>query len=397
MNRSFHLILAAETISAAGSQITIVALPLTAILALHATPFDMGLLNGAGPLAGVLAGLIAGAAIDPLPKRGILIAANAANALILAIVPLGEAGHFLSIPLLLAGSFVATGIATAEGMALISYLAQIVPKPDLAKANGRYAAAVSLTAIVGPAIAGVLVVTLTAPGAMAFDAASFLAAVLLMTALPRATPAQPDAAPPSSVRSRLSAGFGYIAGNPTMRRIVIIAAALNIFGAAFASMQALFIVQRLHVPPGWFGAGLAVGGGGAVAGSMLSGWFAKKLDLVTLLAFAILLFVVADGITSLLFGAPSHIAIGFAACRALDSFGNALIGVALLTYIQREAPAELLARVGGALMTAMSAPVPLGALAGGALGTTIGVRHTLMAATLGYAAVLAGVWRYRRR
>jgi MFS family permease len=154
IRRPFPLILTAETISATGSQVTIVALPLTAVLVLHASPLQMGLISSAGFLPGALFGLFAGVIIDRLPKRRVLILANLFSAVTLAVVPLGEAGQFLSIALLLVISFIAALLASAEGIALLSFLPSVVTKNELAKANGKFSAAVSIARVVGPAAAG---------------------------------------------------------------------------------------------------------------------------------------------------------------------------------------------------------------------------------------------------
>jgi len=161
---AFRTLLAAKTISALGSQVTLVAVPLTAILILRATPFEMGLLGAAAALPSVLFGLLAGALIDHLPKRLVLLVSNLAAGATLAVIPLAATLHALSIALILAVAFAAAGIAAAENIALIAFIPLAVPASRLAAANGRFSAIMSAAQVAGPAIAGALIAILTTSG-----------------------------------------------------------------------------------------------------------------------------------------------------------------------------------------------------------------------------------------
>ncbi len=395
--RPFRIILAAEAISSLGSQITIIALPLTAVLFLQATPLQMGLLSSAGRLPGVLFGLFAGVVIDRLPKRRVLLAANLLSALVLAVVPFSKTLQILSFKVLLGVSFIATSIASAEGIALLSFIPSIVAKDRLAQANGRFSVLQSTTQIAGPAVAGLLIAVFSAPGAISFDAISFLFAMALMLTLPSSSVSSLKQLEQESTLASFRAGFSFIVKNVTLRLIVVIAIFLNFFGSAFAALQALFIVKHLGIKPSFYGTALAVGGVGAVLGGMLSGSLAQKLSLVTLLSIAIGVFVLADGCVCALHGSSTDVTIIFAVCRMINGFGSALISVALMTYVQKTTPPAMLARVFGGLFTTMGASTPLGALAGGVIGEIIGIRQTLIIATLGYFFVLVGVVTISRR
>jgi MFS family permease len=386
---ALRTLLAAKSISTLGNQITLVALPLTAILFLHATPFQMGLLAGAGTLPGVLFGLLAGVAIEPLPKRAILLAANLASAALLALIPISHAIQLLSFGLLVAINFTAAGIANTEGIALMSFLAAIVPKPQLATANSQYAALTSATAVIGPALAGLLVALLTAPGAISLDASTFLAASALMLFLPSTPTTPPETT--ESITTRLRTGLDFTFSHPVIRLFTLFAIAINTFGSGIAALQALFIVKQLGVPTTWYGATLAAAGIGAIGGALISGRAARRLNINALLAGVIAIDIVADGIICSLHGAPLHAAAGFAAAQLVNGIGNGLLGAAVMTYIQTSTPPEILARVIGALTTILSASVPLGALAAGAIGNAIGLRPTLILETAGFAVTLAVV------
>ncbi len=388
MTTAFRTLLTAKTISALGSQVTIVALPLIAVLILHATPFDMGLLGAMSALPSVLFGLLAGAVIDHMPKRAVLLVTNLAAAAALAIIPLAATLHALSIPLILAVAFTAAGIASAENIALIAFIPVIVPPDRLAAANGRFGAAMSAAQVAGPAIAGALIAIVTAPGAITADALTFLAATFLMLRLPQSlTPAQGTA--PETITTRLRSGITLAFTDPGMRLFTLFAVAVNFFGGGIGALEAIFIVGHLHVPAPWFATALAAGGIGAVAGALLSSAAAARFNVNALLAIAVAIGFVTGGYICTLAGAPLYVAFGFATAQAIGGTGNGLLGAAMMTYFQTAVPSTQLARLLGALTTIISASVPLGALAAGAIANAAGLRPTLILLTAGFGATLA--------
>ncbi|MCW8307600.1 MFS transporter [Acidiphilium sp. PA] len=390
MNRRFLIVLTAEAISSLGSQVTMVALPLTAVLILHADPLDMGLLSGISALPAVIFGLFAGVLIDRWPKRRVLIIANAISAVVMLLVPLGHALVFLSIPLLMLVRFIASTISVGEGIGLNSTIPALVPPDALADANGRFGAVMSVTALIGPAIAGLLIAAFSAPGAITADAASFAVAVGLIALLPHIPVPTVDHAAEGSVRDRLRAGFAFMRADPVMRPLMFVAIALNFFGSIFGALEALFIVGHLGVKPAWFGGALAASGIGAIAGALISAPVARRFDVMATLTGAIVLFVISLGGISALHGAPMLVAIGFGACNLIGGFGGAIVNVAISTHIQTATPEAMLARVMGVLISTFSATTPLGALLGGLIAAGLGLRITLIGATLGFFAVF--VW-----
>jgi MFS family permease len=397
MNRRFLIILTAEAMSSLGSQVTMVALPLTAVLVLHANALDMGLLSGASALPATIFGLFAGVVIDRLPKNRVLIVANTVSALVMLLVPVGDKFVFLSIPLLLTVRFVASTIRIGEGIGLNTMIPTLVQSDKLAAANGRFGAVMSVTSLIGPALAGVLIAVLTAPGAITVDAASFIAAVVLIALLPH-MPAPPvDHAAEGSVRDRLRAGYDFLRTDPVMRPLMVVAIALNFFGAIFGALEALFIVGHLGVKPAWFGGALAAGGIGAIGGALISAPVARRFDLMTTLTCAILLFVISLGGISALHGTPLVVTIAFGFCNLIGGFGGAMVNVAISTHIQTATPAAMLSRVMGVVISTFSATRPAGALLGGLIAAVLGVRSTLTGATLGFFAVFIGLIVTARR
>src|SRR5947209_5675974 len=167
-----------QTVSNAGSGITSVALPLTAVLVLSATPAQMGILNALDGLAVLLIGLFAGVWVDRLRRRPVLIATDLGRALLLGTIPLAAFLHVLRIEqLYIVGALI--GILTVFfNIADESFLPSLIPVEDLVEGNSKLGTSDSLAEITGPAIAGPLVQLLGGPVAILFDAISFLCSAL---------------------------------------------------------------------------------------------------------------------------------------------------------------------------------------------------------------------------
>lgn len=383
MNRPFRIILAAETISMVGSQVTLVALPLTAVLLLHADAFEMGLLRAASALPSVVFGLFAGVLIDRWPKRRVLLAANAVSALVMALVPIAMGVKLLSLGLLMGVSFVGSTVNLGEQIGLSAFIPAIVPTDRLARANGRFGAMRSGASLVGPAVAGLLIAAFSAAGAIAVDAASFAVAFVLMMLLPVVPVPAPNHAE-GSVWTRLRAGVAFIRADPVLQPLMAIAVALNFFLAIVGALGALFIVRYLGVKPEWYGIALAAGGIGAIVGATLAERLARTFGVMKLLTGTLGFFVIGLAGISALQGPPVIVAVSFGGCQIVFGFGSAVFSATFMTHVQKATPGPMLARVMGVIIASFGAAVPVGALIGGAVAAVIGVRQTLIVATVGF-------------
>ncbi len=351
----------------------------------------MGLLGGAGAVSRIAFSLLAGVVIDRLPKRRVLLIANAMSALVLAIVPLAHAAQLLSIGMLMGVSFAASGFGSAERIALMSFIPPVVPKDQLAGANGRFSAVLSSSLLIGPAFASLLIAVFNAPGAIAIDALSFALAVPMIAWLPPDCTPKASSLSEESVWVRLHAGFGWIGRDRNMLALVVMLSALFLFSGTFAALQPLFIVGQLGVSASRFSLALVFGGAGSIIGSVLAGWISRRLSPTTLLAASLALFIVSFGGVSALNGEPLLVAVGFATCNAISGFGGALVNVAAMTYMQKTVPSAMLARVTGTLFSVLPVATLAGAVAGGALGNVFGLRQALVTATLGFAMLFAAI------
>ena len=257
-----------QTISAFGSLTTRLALPFTAIVYLHARPFAVALVTSSDVLAGICFALFAGVWVDRLRRRPIMIAADIGRAVIIGSVPLAAVFGVLRIEQLYVVAFLAGILTTFFDVAYQSYLPTLVEQDELVEGNSKLAASASVAEFGSFSLAGWLVQLVTAPGAMAVDAASFLFSAASLRAIRAPEPPPAAAEDRRSVRVEIVEGFRALWRDHRLRAIagsrMALAAASGMFGSVFV----LFVTRDLGFAPGVQGVIYAVGGltsfGGAV-------------------------------------------------------------------------------------------------------------------------------------
>jgi MFS family permease len=250
-----------ETISLFGSQITIVALPFTAVLALQATPAQMGFLGAAEFAPLLLVSLFAGVWVDRLPRRKVMIAADLGQGLLLGMVPLAALLGFLSMELLYLLAFLTGILAVFFAIAYQSYLPVLIAKEDLADGNSKLEASQAVAEISGPALAGILVQILSAPLAVALDAFSFLASAFSLSRIN-----QPEVNQASlkedwpDIWTAIGQGLKQLLRQPLLRAFALCNACTNFFGAVIGTVYTLYLLQELQIEPAVVGFIFTAGG-----------------------------------------------------------------------------------------------------------------------------------------
>ena len=152
-NRAFTRLWIAHVTSGAGTAITTVALPLTAVLVLGASPSEMGLLAAAGSLPNLLFGFVAGVWVDRVRRRPILVWADIGRALLLVSIPAAAWMGQLTFSQIWIVTFAARSLTVFFQIAAISLLPALVEKRELVAANSRLSTSDAVLAIAGPAVA----------------------------------------------------------------------------------------------------------------------------------------------------------------------------------------------------------------------------------------------------
>lgn len=370
---------AGQTVSVFGSQVTQLALPLAAVLALHASALQMGFLSAAGMAPWLMFALLVGVWVDrQLRRRWILVAADLGRAAILLSVPVAAAFHVLSLGQLFAVAFAAGCLTLAFNVAWGSYLNVLVPREQLVDGNSKLMGSYATAQIAGPSVAGVLVQAITAPFAILLDAASFLVSAAALHAI-RAPEPERRLERGDSLRSDLVAGLRYVRDDPLQRAIAGSAATLNFFGLAIYAVLVLYAVRELHLSSGLVGLVFAGGAVGALAGTQLAPRLARRLGAGRTIMLATVGFPPALAIVPLASpGQPAWLAVTIlTVAEAVGGVAVMLFDVNTAAVRQAETPEHLYGRASGAMSFLTQSAKPLGSLFGGAVATAVGLHPTL--------------------
>ncbi|MER8186467.1 MFS transporter [Kitasatospora sp. NPDC094015] len=383
-HRDFRLLLSGAATSQFGSQVTLVALPLVAVLELDASPFQVGLLTAAETAAFLLVGLPAGAWLDRVRRLPVLIRADLVRCLAVASVPLAAVTDTLTMAQLYLVALI-TGVATVFfDVAHQSFLPQLLPREQLVAGNGALETVRSVAQVGGPGLGGGLVQLLGAPLAIVADALGYLTSALFLLGLRTEEP-KPEPVPGSSLRAEIGEGVGFVLKHPLLRMIAAATAASNLFGALLMAVQTVFWVRVLGLSAGAIGLLLSVSALGGLAGALCAGALARRVGQARLIwlstvvssPFAVLWPLSGRGAGVLLFGVASAVVL----------FGAVVYNVAQVSFRQVICPPELLGRMNATMRFLVWGTMPLGALAGGTLAAAAGPRAALWVCAAGFLAV----------
>ena len=386
----FQKIWTGQTISLLGSRVTILALPLTAVSVLNATPGQMGILEAAAALPVLLLGLFAGAWVDRHRRRPILVATDIGRAALLLIIPLAAAAGLLRIEHLYALNFLLSALGLAFGVAYGPYLLSLVGRERIVEGNSKLQVSRSTVEVLGPGLAGGLVQMVTAPIAIAADAISRLISALLLWLIRAPEPTPKPTEQQENVWREIGEGLRLVTGNPSLRAIAGCFSTLSLFNSVLEAVWLLYLTRNLEIAPGLLGLISACGGAGFLVGALLPDKVARRFGLGPAVIGGILLAALSDLLTPLAGGSIIVIAMMLVASQFLFGLGLTVFDVGQTSLRQIATPDHLQGRVNATMRVIGMGIVPLGGLLGGALGDTIGPRATLFVAALGE--ILSVTW-----
>ncbi|MFJ6198004.1 MFS transporter [Micromonospora sp. NPDC092111] len=365
----------AGTISSVGSAVGAVALPLTALTALDATAFQLGLITAASYVAWLVIGLPAGVVVQRLPLRGAQVGGDLARAVAVASVPLAWWQGWLTVAQLVAVALVVSFANVLFDVANSTFLPGIVGRDQLEARNSLTSATHAATQLSGPAVGGLAVQAFGAAPTLLVDAASYLFSGALLRSLPARRVDAPDRWPP--VREMIGEGWRYVTRHPVMGPGMWAATAVNFVCGAQLAVYPLYLVRELHAPIALVGVLLAVEGVGSLVGAGLTPWTTRHWGTARALVVASLLTVVGAVVVPLGTGWPAYLA--FTAGNVVFAGGVVVLSVTTRTYRQTASPPDLLARVMATVRFVSWGAIPVGGLAAGALAGMTGARATLLA------------------
>jgi MFS family permease len=376
-----------QSISELGSQVTTLALPLAAVLVLHASTFQVGLLTTAGFAAFLLVGLPAGAWVDRLRRRPIMIAADVIRASALASVPAAYALGVLSLGQLYAVAFIVGVASVFFDVAYMSYVPSLVGVEHVVEANAKLQVTVSLAQVGGPSAAGFLIGALGAPVAFLANAASFLCSVGSLAAIREHEPA-PVADGPRSLRAEMAEGVAFVVREPILRMIAGCTSTWNLFNTAIYAIVVVFLVRQVHLHAGTIGLLMSAGAVGGVIGGLTASQLRARLGsarIIWMSAVVTAPFVLLIPVTF-----PGPGVAFFVVSAFVTSLGSVVYNVNQASFRQLLCPPRLLGRMNATVRFIVWGTIPLGGLLGGALGSWLGDREAIWVCAIGVA--LAPGW-----
>lgn len=376
LSADFRRIWSSLTITSFGAQITNLALPLTAALMLHATPMQMGVLVALETLPFALVSLHAGVLLDRVRKLPVVIFSDVARGLALAVVPLAAFTHLLSMEVLyIVGFFV--GVQNVVGGAAHQVLlAQMAGRKRLVEANAKISLGETSAALVGPGLAGLLIQAVTAPFAILLDALAFLGAALLMRRV-RVRSDVPHPGPRASVNSEIVEGLKLVWHNRTLFALAWVAGLWQLLHHMQMAVLVLFATRDLGLSAGAIGLAYMFGGLGCVLAAASAERLSNRHGVGPVILLGLLLTVCGWVVYGLIGGPVWFATVALGLGMLLFDFGGVTWGINYLALRQAITPDRLLGRMTATMRFLTVAAAPVGSLAGGVLGTVIGLRGTL--------------------
>ncbi|MEO8305595.1 MAG: MFS transporter [Betaproteobacteria bacterium] len=373
----FMKLWASLTITAFGSQITNLALPLTAAVLLHATPWQMGVLVALETLPFALVSLHAGVLIDRVRKLPIVIAADIGRGLALLVIPVAAFTGTLSIEILFVVGFLCGVQNVVGGAAYQVLLAKLAGRNRLVEANAKIALGETSSALVGPGLAGGLIQLVTAPFAILLDALTFFVSALMLRRI-RLPHDVPDPGPRPSVGTEIHEGLKLVWNNRTLLALAWLAGLWQILHHMQVAVLILFATRELGLSAGEIGLAYIFGGVGCVMASAFAQRLTARFGVGPIIVHGLTLTALGWQAFGLISGPVWLATLALGCAMLMFDFGGVLFGINYLALRQAITPDRLLGRMTATMRFLTVAAAPLGSLAGGALATVIGLRGTLL-------------------
>jgi MFS family permease len=372
-----------DTVSQFGTQVTVLAVPLTAVLYLNASRGEVSVLTALEFVAFLIIGLPAGAWCDRWRRRPVMIAADLARFLLLLSVPVAAWADALTIWQLFAVVLLASVGTVFFDVAYQSYLPALVGADELTEGNAKLQGSAAVAQVAGPSIAGFLIQLLRAPIAIVVDAASFAISALSVASIgkPEELPARPE----SRLRAEIAEGLQVVRGQPVLRTLAAATATLNFFMAAFAAIVMIFLARTLGLSAGLIGVLMTVGSVGGLVGAVLTSGMSRRFGQART-AWIPLAIGCPIGLLIPLAHRGGQLALFIVGWFAF-SFAITVYNIAGVTLRQMLCPPALLGRMNATMRFLSVGAMPVGALIGGALDVKFGPRTALWITQTGQLAV----------
>jgi MFS family permease len=389
-NRAFLLVWSGESISLLGSEISVVALPSLAVLVLGADAVGVGALVALQWLPFVLLAPIMGVFTDRLRRRPVMQFANIARCLILGSLPVAAVLGHLTLAHLYVAALLKGVFDVAFQLAYQAYIPQVLDRADLVEGNVKTQLSKSIAMTVGRSAGGGLVSLIGAARAVAADAASYLAAAVLLLFIrekePRPAPAERGLA--ATLRD-IRGSIALTLGNRLLRSLTLTLTFGNMAVSSTLAMIIVYAYQDLHFSAGQLGLTLSLGSAPVLVGAVLSRRINERLGMGRVLVLTHALLGLAFALLpAATLGGKLFAFVVVVVSQGISSFTGPLTNVAVITLIQKATPVEAMGRVNGVALPFIWGANALGPVLGSTVAAMTGNAVAfILAAVLAWAAI----------
>jgi MFS family permease len=378
-NLVFRRVWSGQTISLFGDQISLIAIPLTAVLVLDASAKQMGFLVAAELAPNLVFALHAGAWVDRHgQRRRVMIFTDLVRAALLLTIPIAYAFGELTMAQLYVVAFLVGTMTVFFFVAYSSLFVALVERDDYVEGNSLLAGSRAFSFVAGPSVGGILVQLLKAPYALLVDSISFLFSAGFLSSI---DPTEPETE--VAEKGHIVAGVRFIWTSSVMRSSLLATATINFFNFVFHALFILYAVRSLGVRPATLGIVLGAGAVGGLIGSFVTSRLGRTLGIGPTYILGCIVFPVPLVLVPLA-GGPYWLIL---AMLFLAEFGAGLgvmiLDISAASIFAALVPHRLRSRVSGAYMVVNNGIRPVGSLMGGFLGTAIGLQTTLWIGVIG--------------
>lgn len=384
-----------QAVSLFGTQVTVIALPLVAILTLHGSTKQVGLLRFFEFLPFILLSLFVGVWLDRWRRKPIMMASNAIRAVLIGLVPLLYVLDMLHMVDLYVIAFAVGVFAVFFDVGYLSYIPTLVTREHLVEANTKLNSSWSAAQVAGPGLGGILVSILGAPIALVIDAVSYVVGLGTLMAI------RADEAPPAAKSERrgmlreLAGGLRDVFGNRYLRATAIQGGMYNFFYQYLLVVFIVYLVRHpnpaLQMSAAVLGLIMAVGAVGGLIGAMSASSVVKRVRFGRALTVGVAWGTLPSLLIPAIGGGKALRGVLFAAVFFVGLVGAGLANVLIMTLRQHVTPNRLLGRMNGSYRFVIYGGAALGPLVGGFLGSALGLRPALWVAAIGLACSLVPI------
>ncbi|WP_353809280.1 MFS transporter [Agromyces sp. SYSU T00194] len=375
-DRDFLRLWAGQTVSQFGAQLAHVAIPVLAIVLLGASEFEVGLLSAADTAAFLVVGLPAGAWIDRMRKRRVMIVADLVRALALAAIPALWALDALEMwHVYLVGLVIGTATVFFD-VSYQSVIPVLVRRPRIGEANAKLEASAQVARIGGPAIGGGLLALVSAPFVILGTAIGYLVSFAFLLGI-RADETPKPRTPGVGLVAEIREGLSFVWHHRLIRRITLNTALANFFGTLSMTLVSLLVLRELGLTPAVLGLVLSIGSAGGLLGALATPWLTRRLGEGTVIPASTVMFGLSACLVPLTAAVPQFAVPLLIVAELGFSFSVLVYNIAQVSFRQRVTPHHLLGRMNASIRFVVWGVMPISSLIAGALASVIGVVPTM--------------------